>query len=121
MYPPIFATVAADPGAQSIFGANPFRVFPFGEAPEGGAKPYAVWQTITGAPENYISNAPDIDFFLVQVDVYAGTASEARAAAKALRDALEPHAHIASWRGESRDSLTRLFRYSFDVSFWANR
>jgi len=121
MYPPLFALVSADSQVRAQFGLNPTRIFLFGEAPETVAKPYAVWQTISGSPENYISNTPDMDSFSVQVDVYATTATSVRAAAQALRNAIEPRAHISAWRGESRDPETNLFRYSFDVEFLTAR
>ena len=117
MYPPIFTIVSADVTVQALFGNDTIRVFPFGDAPDKVTLPYAVWQTFGGEPENYITNAPDMDTFLVQIDVYGTTATEAREAAEALRDAIEPHAHITSWRGESKDPKTRRYRYSFDVDF----
>lgn len=121
MYPPIFTICAADSGVQSVLGASPTRLYPFGEAPEGVALPYAVWQTIGGYPENYIGDNPDLDTFSVQVDVYAETCTSARSGAEALRNALQGHAHITAWRGESRDAETRNYRYSFDVDFLIER
>ncbi|EPN30837.1 hypothetical protein A245_45243, partial [Pseudomonas syringae pv. actinidiae ICMP 19096] len=52
MAAPIFAVCAADPAVQALLGTSPTRLYPFGEAPEGVAKPYAVWQVIGGNPEN---------------------------------------------------------------------
>lgn len=121
MQPPLFQTVAADGTVQSVFGTNPVRVFPFGGAPEGVARPYAVWQIIGGTPENYLGNSPDLDTYLVQVDVYADTVTSAQNGAEALRDALEPLANIVSWRGGSRDNSTQHFRYSFDINFLTAR
>lgn len=121
MYPPLFSIVSLDATVLSVFGSNPVRVFPFGNAPEGIALPYAVWQTIAGSPENYVSNTPDIDSFMVQIDVYAENAADARNGAEALRDALEPHAHIVAWRGESVDYGTSNYRYSFDINFFTAR
>ena len=121
MYPPIFSLVSADVTVKSLLGSNPVRVFPFGSAPDRVSLPYAVWQLVSGEPENYIGNTPDMDSFIVQVDVYADTPSQAREAAEALRDAIEPHAHIIAWRGESRDRDTKNFRYSFDVEFLTAR
>jgi hypothetical protein len=121
MYPPLFAIVSVENGVQSAFGTNPVRVFPFGGAPEKVALPYAVWQVIGGTPENYIGSLPDMDTFLVQVDVYAKTAQSARSGAEALRDALEPNAHVVSWRGESQDQTTKNYRYSFDINFLTAR
>lgn len=121
MYPPVFTLIKSDAGVQSKFGTSPVRVFPFGSAPDGVGLPYAVWQVVSGDPENYITNAPDMDSFLTQIDIYASTATTARDAAKALRDAIEPHAHIVAWRGEQKDPQTKHYRYSFDVKFLTAR
>ena len=121
MYPPIFQLISADTDAKKALGASPVRFYPFGAAPENVALPYAVWQTVGGYPENYLAEVPDIDQYMVQVDVYATTATSARSTAEALRDAIEPSAHIAAWRGESRDAETGHYRYSFDVDFLTPR
>lgn len=114
MFPPVFATAAADPAVQSALGSNPTRLYPFGEAPQGVAKPYAVWQTVSGNPENYLAGRPDSDTFRAQIDVYADTATAARNAAKALVRALELSGYVVSFNGESRESDTNLYRFSFD-------
>lgn len=121
MYPPIFALAFASAAVKALLGTNPLRFYQFGDAPQGVTKPYAVWQTITGSPENYLGNAPDVDRYTVQVDVYASSADSARACAEALRDAVEPAAHIVGWRGERRDPTTKNFNYSFDVEFHVKR
>jgi hypothetical protein len=121
MFAPIFAVCAASAGVVAVLGANPVRCYPFGEAPQDGAKPYAVWQSIGGSPENYISDVPDLDQYALQIDCYALTAQQCRAVALAMRDAIEPHAHIVAWRGESRDVATKLYRYSFDVDWFVRR
>ena len=120
MNPPVFSTVNIA-AVQAVLGTSPLRVYQFGYAPQDVTLPYAVWQTIGGGPENYIDCAPDIDLFTIQFDTYAETASSARQAAEVLRDAIEPYAHIVSWRGESRDTDTNHYRYSFDVDWWAAR
>jgi len=120
MYPPVFSTVALDAGVQSALGSDPVRVFPFGRAPDDVDMPYAVWQIVSGAPENYLSDVPDVDEWLVQLDVYAETGGEARTAAEALRDAIEPITNIAAWRGESKEE-DGVFRYSFDINFITER
>jgi hypothetical protein len=123
MYPPIFSIVSSDAGVRSVLGANPVRVFPFGEAPDRVGTPYAVWQIVAGQPENYVTNAPDADSFVVQVDVYGKTPREVREAAEALRDALEDdsRANIFAWRGELKLPEMPRFRYSFDVEFLTER
>lgn len=121
MYPPIYSIASADATVKFIFGTDPVRLFLFGDAYEDVTLPYAVWQTIGGSPENYIDKTPDIDSFLVQVDVYSVSAVTARSGAEALRDALESHAHITAWRGESFDKGTKRYRYSFDINFLTSR
>ncbi|HFS0752972.1 TPA: DUF3168 domain-containing protein [Pseudomonas aeruginosa] len=121
MYPPIFTVAAADPGVTSLIGSNPVRLYPFGEAPQGVVYPYAAWQSFGGLPENYLGTLPDADSYTTQIDVYADTVASARAVAKALRDAIEPMAYVTSWRGESRDTETKKYRFSFDVDWIVQR
>lgn len=121
MFPPIFATCAAVPAVAALLGTDPVRLYPFASAPHSVARPYAVWQIVGGAPENYLSGRPDLDQFALQVDVYADSGESARTVAAALRDAIEPHAYISAWRGESKEADTGLYRYSFDVDWSVNR
>lgn len=104
-----------------MLGSSPTRLYPFGEAPQGVTKPYAVWQTVTGSPENYLGQVPDLDSWSIQVDVYADTATASRGAAEALRDAIEPVAHITFWNGEGRDPKTNNYRYTFTVDWFKSR
>ena len=127
MYPPIFAAIDAHWSAFALLSGdssaefNPVRVFAFGEAPENTARPYVTWQVITGSPENYLANRPDIDGYTLQVDVWADDGQAARDVAAAVRDAIEPHAYIVRWGGDSRDPDTRAYRLSFDVSWFVHR
>lgn len=121
MVPPIFEMAAADPAATALLGSAPVRLYPFGEAPQGVTLPYAVWQLVSGAPENYLAGRPDIDGFTLQVDVYASTGASARAVGAALRDAVELTAHVTRWGGESRDTETGRYRLSFDVDWFVSR
>ena len=120
MFPPIFATAAAAAPVVALLG-SPLRFFLFGEATQSTAKPYAVWQTVTGYPANYLGQRPDLDRYTTQVDVYATTVSSARAVADALRQAFEGVAYITSWRGERKDPTTNNFNVSFDVEWHVPR
>lgn len=124
----LYALVQADAAVIAALGDEPMRFFPFGEADEeplaADAAPratYATWQTINGAPENYLADRPDMDWYRVQIDVWSQRGSDADAAADALRDALEPHGHQASVNMDGRDTETRLYRISFDFEFWVPR
>lgn len=121
MFPPVFATAVANAAVTSKLGTSPTRLFLFGEAPQVVTKPYAVWQTVSGGPYNYLKTLPDVDRYTVQIDVYGDTVSSVRDAAEALRDAFEPVAYVVSWRGESRDTQTQNYRYSFDIEWHVAR
>lgn len=125
MFPPLFAILNASAPVKALLGAAPLRVYPFGAAPSKGAPgyitPYALFQTISGSPENYLSGAPDVDAWQVQVDVYADTLTAARNGAKAIRDAVEPAAYVVGYNAEYRETDTQLYRYSFDIAFLTKR
>lgn len=120
MHPPLFEIIVADAGVQSIFGTAPTKVYPV-EAPPGVQYPYAIFKTIFGAPENSLGDVPDIDNWVVQVEVFDDDIPGLRAGAEALRDALEPEAHVTAWNGEERDFRTKAWKYSFTVEFWSSR
>lgn len=121
MYPPIFELCSADANVQTNIGTSPCRLYPWGEAPQGVAKPYAVWQNIGGGPENYINQVPDTDLFILQLDVYDTTPSGARDAAQALRDVIEQHAHITSFGGDGQDPDTNNYRWRATINWIVDR
>lgn len=122
MTPPIFPTVNV-PAVRALLGVAPLRFYSFGRAPQDVAYPYAVWQQVFGSPENNLSAVPQADTYTTQIDVYAkptpdgGGAALVRQIAQALRDAIEPTAHVVAWRGETRDSETGNFVFSMDVDW----
>lgn len=120
-YPPVFATVRQSPAVLTLLGSATTRVWPFGQGPQAPAKPYVVWQAVGGSPENYLGDRPDADQYTIQFDVYADTAASARQVGDAIRDAIELECNIVSWRGESRDTETQLYRISFDADWVVNR
>jgi hypothetical protein len=120
-YPPVYAVCAADSSVQSLLGTAPTRFWPFGEANPAPEYPYAVWQLVTGTPQNYLGQAPDMDSFGIQIDVYAESATSAREVAHALRSAIEAVAYVTAYIGEFRDTITRSFRYSFSADWLVPR
>lgn len=120
MFPPIFQTCINNAGVVAVLGAEP-RMYPHGEAPQGVSKPYAVYQNISGNPENYINQTPDADYNLIQIDIYSDSVESCREVAVALRDAFEPIAHITAWGREDRDPDTNLLHFSFDINFITSR
>lgn len=118
MYPPVFAAVNVT-GVHALLktGQGELRFYLFGEAPQGVTRPYAVWRQVFGLPENFLGEAPDLDTFGTQIDVYANDAASARAVAAALRDAIEPVAHITSWRGDGTDPETKAKTFTFEAEW----
>lgn len=121
MYPPIFAVCSADPAVTALLGTGPTRIYLFGLAPANVVKPYVVWQSIGGAPENVLSGRPDIDSHALQVDVYALTAQSAREVATAIQRAIELECTVTGYNGESRDTVTLNYRNSFDIDWIVSR
>jgi len=125
LYPPIFPAIAASSAVKALIGANPVRFYQFGMAPQNVVKPYAVWQRVFGAPENYLGDVPDIDSLTLQIDVYAtdapSGAETVRNVAIAIRDAIEPVCYITSWLGESIDPDTKNHRFSFQSDWLVPR
>jgi hypothetical protein len=122
MNPPIFEICNSNAAVRSLLrSGNITRLYKFGMAPENVTKPYAVWQTISGAPENFINQLPDMDRYSIQVDVYAVDSQSSESVAEALRNAIEPNAHIVRWGGTSKDPETNLYRYSFDIDWFVPR
>lgn len=119
----VFPAVAASAPCVALLksGTGSVRFYQFGSAPEDVVKPYAVWQRIFGAPENYLGQRPDIDSFSLQIDTYATSADQARTIAAALRDALEPIGYITNWLGESKEPETKTYRFAFQMDVWTPR
>lgn len=122
MIPPLFQIMSASTAVRAAIGTPPsMRFFPFGEADQNTQKPYVTWQIISGIPENYIGQLPDIDDFRVQIDVWAVTQDSANSVAQAVRDAIEPHAYIVGSGNTTRDPETRAYRYMLDAEFYTPR
>ena len=122
MTPAIFSMVAAASPCTAILGSPPnMRFFAFGEAVQNTALPYAVWQLITGVPANFLGQLPDTDDARIQVDVYASQQLVARALSVAIRDAIEPHAHMLNYAQRPRDATTRNYGFLMDFEFFTPR
>ncbi|MCU5775230.1 tail completion protein gp17 [Winslowiella arboricola] len=121
MIAPIFKVCAASADVIALLGYSPLRFYPFGQNADVPTYPYAVWQNITGVPENYLAGRPDADSYTLQVDMYANSVEQVIEVARALRDAIEPHAYITRWGNQEQDSETKRYRYSFDVDWIVSR
>lgn len=121
MNPNLFPILNASAPVKALLGSNPLRVFPWGRAPQNVAKPYVVYGVYNGNPENYISNAPDIDNKGTQIDIYADTGASAESVFSAIRGALEPYAHMTSFATPNLDADTNLYTGRMEFDFWDER
>lgn len=117
MLAPIVAVCKADPAVTALLGDSPLRLFAHGEAEQNVAKPYAVWQVVSGSPLNYVNGQPDTDRYGLQIDVYAKTAVSADQVVTALRRAIAKRAIVTGFGVDTVDSDTKNYRKGFDVAW----
>lgn len=97
------------------------RIFGAGHADDSPVYPYITWQVISGRPENYQGQAPNVDNARVQVNVWARDEAAVRTAAQAARDALDAAGHQVVLIGPDRDPETKSYRIQMDYSIWTAR
>jgi hypothetical protein len=102
----------------SISGCAVYRT----QAIEGAVAPYAVWTIVSAVPENQISGAPETDNARIQIDTYSKTQSQSRQMCELAQAAVEATAaNVIFGPTETREADTKLWRWSFDSSWWNNR
>lgn len=121
MNPDLFTILNASVPVKLVLGANPLRMYPWGRAPQNPRKPYGVYAVYNATPENYLGQVPDIDNKGTQVNIYADTAQSLDACFTAVRDALEPHAHMTSFATPDLDADTDLYSCRMEFDFWDER
>lgn len=120
MNPIIFEILSNETEVTSLFGTNPVRIYP-GRAPQNVVKPYAVYSVYNANPENYLDGIPDIENKGVQINIYSNSYSNLEDCFLAIRDALEPHAHMISYTTPDVDSDTNLYSARMEFDSWENR
>lgn len=125
MLPAVFPLLRDAAAVTALIGTAPVRAYRHGSAPQNVAAPYVTWFLLSGEPQNVLDEVPRADRQTVQVDCWsdnAGTGSAGiDALAKAVRDAIEPHAHMTAVSGDSQDPDTRRYRISMTFDFWTDR
>lgn len=123
---PVPQLLIASADVKALVGAPPaMRVYEdtapqaAGEAPP--PRPYIVWGTAGGAPENYLSARPGIDAGRITLDVYADSAASRRQVVDAVMAAIEPSAHMITVPMTMYEPDTKLFRAVMDFQFWTHR
>lgn len=121
MIPPLFEILNASVPVKLILGNKPLRVFPWGQAPQNVTIPYATYGVFNGNPENSLGEVPSIDRLGTQVDVWAKDTDSLLACSVAIRNAIEPHAHMISVDNFDRSPETGLYRCRMDFDFFTAR
>lgn len=108
---PIYSILSNAAPVVSIVSNRIYR----NEAPQGTSDPYVVWEIQAGFAENGFKEV-SADVFSVEVSVWAKTQATCDQLAIAVRNAIEPHAHLITYTNDSIDTPTKLkgFRMSFD-------
>jgi hypothetical protein len=124
MLPPVFAALKASPDVMAIVG-NPPRIYKHADAPqrpEGTpALPYVTWFLLSATPENQLSGTPPTDRMTLQVDCWHTTGKGIETLAAAVRDAIEPSAHLTAMPIDLRDPETKLFRIALQFDWFNDR
>jgi|SRR6185369_15977697 len=121
MLPPVFQALKASADVRAIVGTSPARIYRHGRAPQDAERPYITWFLVNGVPENHLSGTPPVDRMAVQVDCWHDTGRGVESMAEAVRDALEPYAHMTSVPVDLREPETELFRMTLEFDWWHPR
>lgn len=118
MFPPVFETLTADSYTLALVGSAIYR---HDDAPNDRVPPYLAWSASI-APENTLSETPGIDRVTVLVNCYSDDDGELLAIATAVRDAIEPFAHLVSMPIDNRDRPdTKLYRMALQFDWFVHR
>lgn len=121
MLPDVFQTLKASAAVKDIVGTNPPRIYRHGNAPQDASRPYVVWFMVAVDPHNNLSDLPPGDRVLVQLDCYHQTDAGVVLLAQAVRDAIEPRAHMTGMPVNLREPDSRLFRIALTFDWFVDR
>src|SRR6478609_825614 len=118
MLPDIYNILKDNGAVSAIIGS---RIFRHGDAPQGVQKPYVTWFLVNGLPENTMSEVPDMDKLIIQLDCWTEDDAGVVSLAKAIRNALEPYAHMVEMPVNERDDKTKLYRIALQFDWFLVR
>lgn len=121
MIPPIVPLLTADAAVTALVGDDPFRIYPFDQAPLKTEYPYITYTVVSGTPQNKLDSVPSMDVMQVQMDVWGSEQAHTLDLAAAARDVLETHAHMTFIGNFSRDPQTRSYRVTMTFDYFNNR
>jgi len=118
MLPPVFPALKASASVRAIVGTSPARIYRHGAAPQGLTLPYITWTLVSSVPENNLSDLPPTDRQTVQIDCWHQNSDDIDTLATAVRDAIEPIAHMTSTLLDEQEPETKLYRIGLQFDFW---
>jgi hypothetical protein len=121
VFPPVFQTLKASNAVKAFVGTNPPRIYAHADAPQGVTTPYITWFVVSGLPENNLSDTPPVDSITVQVDCWHKDKASVKLLATAVRDAIEPVAHMTGMPVDLREPETLLYRIGLEFEWWLSR
>lgn len=121
MNPDLFLFLNSSVAVKAVLGVEPLRMFPWDRAPANVKKPYGVYAVYNAQPENYLGEVPDIDNKSTQINIYAENSKSLEACYIAVRDALEPHAHMTAFSTPAVNEDTDLYSCTMEFDFWNHR
>lgn len=120
LLPDVFGLLKASAAVTAILGTPP-KVYRHGIAPQGTAAPYVVWLVVGADPENNLSDPPPTDRIVLQVDCWSPTDGGVEVLAQAVRDAIEPSAHMTGIVVNEREPDTGLYRLALQFDYFMSR
>ncbi len=120
MVPLIQSILEGSAPVRAQLGDDPMRLWPK-VAPKGAVLPYATWDVVGGAPLPQLNEPPPADGWRVRLVVWGTIATEANAAAVAIRAEVERYGSIESYNPQPDDDDTGAFGISFDLRLLAIR
>lgn len=120
MLPEVFPILSED---SDVIGFVGNRIYRHGHAPQNANAPYITWFVVVGTPENCMDTTPTIDRYTIQIDCWSSHngSTQVEQMAEAVRDAMEPHAHMTSIPVNEKDFETQRYRIGMVFDFWRHR
>ena len=116
-FPPIYTTLIASSALTAIVGQ---RIY-MDNAPQGVAKPYVTWTYVGGRTSPFLGDVPGIDNQVCMFDIWSENATQRDAIYAAMIAVLDPVANMLAQPMSGWEFETKLFRLTFDYSFWRAR
>ena len=127
MFPPVFQKLKDSTAVMALVSKDAkVRIYRHGRAPQPSSdaipsEPYITWQIVVGVPENNLSDPPPMDRQTVQIDMYHQTDKGIVDLAIAVRNAIEPYAHMTGQPVDEQERETNLFHIAQEFDWFVPR